>query len=86
MLLIQVLLNMHLSARMAIERQYCHQKEPLRFFSPLTFMEFVHVFRIISAYIVKMELVGVTNANPEITLKWPNDTRKYVLWLATRLG
>ena len=54
---------MHLSARMAIERQYCHQKEPLRFFSPLTFMEFVHVFRIISAYIVKMELVGFADAN-----------------------
>ena len=48
----------HLSAKMAIERQYCHQKEPLRFFSPLTFMEFVHIFRIISAYIVKLELVS----------------------------
>ena len=49
----------HLSAKMAIERQYCHQREPLRFYSPLTFMEFVHIFRIISAYIVKLELVGV---------------------------
>ncbi|KAJ8313861.1 hypothetical protein KUTeg_008422 [Tegillarca granosa] len=45
----------HLSAKRVIERQFCHQKEPLRFFSPLTFMEFVHLFRVISAYIVKKE-------------------------------
>ncbi|XP_060599368.1 dynein heavy chain domain-containing protein 1-like [Ruditapes philippinarum] len=45
----------HMSAKVAMERQYCHQRDPLRFFSPLTFMEFVHVFRIISAYIVKQE-------------------------------
>ncbi|XP_052798483.1 dynein heavy chain domain-containing protein 1-like isoform X5 [Mya arenaria] len=45
----------HMSAKVALERQYCHQREPLRFFSPLTFMEFVHIFRIICAYIVKRE-------------------------------
>jgi hypothetical protein len=48
----------HMSAKVAMERQYCHQRDPLRFFSPLTFMEFVHVFRIISAYIVKQETVS----------------------------
>ena len=48
----------HMSARVALERQYCHQREPLRFFSPLTFMEFVHIFKIIAAYIVKKETVS----------------------------
>ncbi|KAH3716365.1 hypothetical protein DPMN_059086 [Dreissena polymorpha] len=45
----------HLSAKVALERQYCHQRDPLRFFSPLTYMEFVHIFRIVCAYIVKKE-------------------------------
>jgi hypothetical protein len=48
----------HLSAKSVIERQYCNQREPLRFFSPLTFMEFVHVFRVLSAFIVKREYVS----------------------------
>jgi len=52
----------HLTAKVYLERQYCHQREPLRFFSPLTFMEFVHVFRIISAYIVKQETVSRVHA------------------------
>lgn len=50
---------MHLSSKAVIERQFCHQREPLRFYSPLTFMEFVHLFRLISAHIVKMEIVSV---------------------------
>ncbi|KAL3832089.1 hypothetical protein ACJMK2_023767 [Sinanodonta woodiana] len=50
---------MHLSAKTAIERQFCHQRDPLRFFSPLTFMEFVHIFRIISAFITKTELINI---------------------------
>ncbi|XP_076466624.1 dynein heavy chain domain-containing protein 1-like isoform X2 [Babylonia areolata] len=45
----------HLSAKAAVERQYCHQKEPLRFYSPLTFLEFVHIFRVVAAYIGKIE-------------------------------
>lgn len=53
----------HMSARAVIERQYCNQREPLRFFSPLTFMEFVHIFRVLSAYIVKREYVSTYN-NP----------------------
>ncbi|XP_070211333.1 dynein heavy chain domain-containing protein 1-like isoform X3 [Littorina saxatilis] len=47
----------HLSAKAAVERQYCHQKEPLRFYSPLTFLEFVHIFRGVAAYIGKVEKV-----------------------------
>ncbi|XP_025095393.1 dynein heavy chain domain-containing protein 1-like isoform X2 [Pomacea canaliculata] len=45
----------HLSAKAAVDRQYCHEREPLRFYSPLTFLEFVHLFKVISAYIVKKE-------------------------------
>ena len=48
----------HLSAKAAIERQFCHQKEPLRFYSPLTFLEFVHLFRVVAAYIGKIERVS----------------------------
>ncbi|XP_069111192.1 dynein heavy chain domain-containing protein 1-like isoform X2 [Argopecten irradians] len=51
----QAMAYMHLSAKNIIERQFCHQREPLRFYSPLTFMEFVHLFRVISAFIVKKE-------------------------------
>ncbi|KAL8594105.1 hypothetical protein ACOMHN_000817 [Nucella lapillus] len=47
----------HLSAKAAVERQYCHLKEPLRFYSPLTFFEFVHIFRVVAAYIGKIEQV-----------------------------
>uniref|UniRef100_A0A8W8M9M4 AAA+ ATPase domain-containing protein n=1 Tax=Magallana gigas TaxID=29159 RepID=A0A8W8M9M4_MAGGI len=50
----------HMSARSVIERQYCNQREPLRFFSPLTFMEFVHIFRVLSAYIVKREYENIS--------------------------
>ncbi|XP_062587861.1 dynein heavy chain domain-containing protein 1-like, partial [Saccostrea cucullata] len=50
----------HMSAKVVIERQYCNQKEPLRFFSPLTFMEFVHVFRVLCAYIVKREYENIS--------------------------
>ncbi|XP_041366047.1 dynein-1-beta heavy chain, flagellar inner arm I1 complex-like isoform X2 [Gigantopelta aegis] len=49
----------HCSAKMATERQFCHQKEPLRFYTPLTFMEFVHLFKVIAAFIVKQELANV---------------------------
>ncbi|XP_035825634.1 dynein heavy chain domain-containing protein 1 [Aplysia californica] len=45
----------HLSAKAAIERQFCHQKEPLRIFTPLTFLEFVHIFKIVAAFLVKTE-------------------------------
>ncbi|XP_052095798.1 dynein heavy chain domain-containing protein 1-like isoform X11 [Mytilus californianus] len=50
---------MHLSSKAVIERQFCHQREPLRFYSPLTFMEFVHLFRLIAAHIVKMEIENI---------------------------
>ena len=45
----------HLSAKAAIERQFCHQREPLRIFTPLTFLEFVHIFKIVSAFLVQTE-------------------------------
>ena len=48
----------HLSAKAAIERQFCHEQEPLRFFSPLTFLEFVHIFRLVAGYIGKKEKVS----------------------------
>ncbi|XP_056008158.1 dynein heavy chain domain-containing protein 1-like [Ostrea edulis] len=50
----------HMSAKSVIERQYCNQREPLRFFSPLTFMEFVHVFRVLTAFIVKREYENIS--------------------------
>ena len=49
---------MHLAAKAAVERQYCHQKEPLRFYTPLTFLEFVHIFKVTAAYIGKVEKVS----------------------------
>ncbi|GFO14602.1 dynein heavy chain, partial [Plakobranchus ocellatus] len=45
----------HLSAKAAVERQFCHQREPLRIFTPLTFLEFVHIFKIVSAYLAQTE-------------------------------
>ncbi|KAH9487912.1 hypothetical protein Btru_067436 [Bulinus truncatus] len=45
----------HLSSKAAIERQFCHQREPLRIFTPLTFLEFVHLFKIVSAFLAKTE-------------------------------
>ncbi|KAK7008742.1 dynein heavy chain domain-containing protein 1, partial [Biomphalaria glabrata] len=45
----------HLSSKTAIERQFCHQREPLRIFTPLTFLEFVHLFKTIAAFLVKTE-------------------------------
>ena len=69
----------HLSAKMAIERQYCHQKEPLRFYSPLTFMEFVHIFRIISAYIVKLELVCILLGKGAKLIEWFKDLTMVIL-------
>nr|XP_022307447.1 dynein heavy chain domain-containing protein 1-like isoform X3 [Crassostrea virginica] len=50
----------HMSARAVIERQFCNQRQPLRFFSPLTFMEFVHIFRVLSAFIVKREYENIS--------------------------
>lgn len=52
----------HLSAKAAVERQFCHQREPLRFYSPLTFLEFVDLFKVIAAYTVKKERVGTIRA------------------------
>ncbi|KAK6166840.1 hypothetical protein SNE40_023452 [Patella caerulea] len=47
----------HMSSKAVIERQYCHQDEPLRFYTPLTFMEFVHIFKVITAFTVKVEKI-----------------------------
>lgn len=60
----------HLSAKAAIERQFCHQKEPLRFYSPLTFLEFVHLFRVVAAYIGKIERVSKVCWNRLARLSW----------------
>ncbi|XP_048242736.1 dynein heavy chain domain-containing protein 1-like [Haliotis rufescens] len=49
----------HLSAKSAVERHFCHQREPLRFYTPLTFMEFVHLFKVVAAYVVKRERVNI---------------------------
>lgn len=57
----------HLSAKSAVERHFCHQREPLRFYTPLTFMEFVHLFKVVAAYVVKRERVG-TQRNTEIVM------------------
>ncbi|CAL1542045.1 unnamed protein product [Lymnaea stagnalis] len=45
----------HLSAKAAVDHQFCHQKDPLRIFTPLTFLEFVHLFKIVTAFLVKTE-------------------------------
>ncbi|ESP00380.1 hypothetical protein LOTGIDRAFT_173233 [Lottia gigantea] len=47
----------HMSSKTAIERQYCHEKEPLRFYTPLTFMEFVHIFKVVAAFTVRVEKI-----------------------------
>ncbi|CAG5130196.1 unnamed protein product, partial [Candidula unifasciata] len=45
----------HFSAQAAVERLYYHQMEPLQMFTPLTFMEFVHLFKIIAAFLAQTE-------------------------------
>ena len=48
----------HSSSKVAIEKLYSHQKTHYKFFTPLTYMEFIHIFKIVGAYIAKEERVG----------------------------
>jgi hypothetical protein len=47
----------HNSVLLAVQKQYSHMREPLKCVTPLTFMEFTHLFRVISACLVKSEQV-----------------------------
>ena len=47
----------HTSSLSAISVQHCHQMNVPTFFSPLTFQQFVYIFKLISAYISKREKV-----------------------------
>ena len=48
----------HSSSKASIENLHSHQRALLKLVSPLTFKEFVHVFKVIAAYIVKEEKVA----------------------------
>ncbi|XP_064648692.1 dynein axonemal heavy chain 6-like isoform X2 [Lineus longissimus] len=49
----------HESARLVVEKQYSHMREPLRSVTPLTFMELTHLFRVITACLVKSEQANI---------------------------
>lgn len=49
----------HNSSKAALEKLHSHQPKSLNLISPLTFKEFVHTFRVISANIYKKEKVRV---------------------------
>ena len=48
----------HNSAKAAVEKLYSHQQITYKFFTPLTYHEFVHIFKTVAAYISKTERVG----------------------------
>lgn len=47
----------HTSAKTAIEKLYSHERVHYKFFTPLTFMEFVHIFKVIGARVSREERV-----------------------------
>ena len=48
----------HTSAKAAIEKLYSHQRVLYKFFTPLTYMEFAHILRVVAGYIVRQEKVS----------------------------
>ena len=48
----------HRSSKLALEGLHCHQSKEHKVFTPLTFKEYIHVFKVIAAYISKLELVS----------------------------
>lgn len=47
----------HRSSVNAVEKLHSHQRNHYVFFTPLTFMEFAHIFKVISAFIGREEKV-----------------------------
>ena len=45
----------HNSSKAAVERLYSHQRFQHKFFTPLTYQEFVHIFKTVAAFIAKRE-------------------------------
>ena len=45
----------HNSSRAAVEKLYSHQRFQHKFFTPLTYQEFVHIFKTVAAFIAKRE-------------------------------
>lgn len=48
----------HKSCQAAIDKQYGHHQVELKFFTPLTFKEFTHIFRVMAAHINTQEKVS----------------------------
>ena len=48
----------HLSGKAALEEEFCNHQYKHKVFTPLTFKEFVHVYKVIAGFITKEEKVS----------------------------